>query len=431
MITRDAALAIVNALRSGTVPPEGLEHFAVGLDPLVAALREQRQYVAGGRSAYRFLRGPYGSGKTFLASLAAAEALDQGWLTSKVVISVADTPLFRLDAVYRRLCQGLCTPSRRAGGALQSLVDRWLFGLEAKVVEVEGISEDDPEFAAVVARKVQQHLVPVGERAGRLAACLSAYHQAQLRGDFAAARGLVDWMAGEAKVGALARRGAGVTGKVQSEDVLAFLRGLLELARDCGHPGLLVVLDEVETILRLHRPERLKSLEVLRQLVDALDRHEFPGLHLLVTGTPDFFQSAQGVPLLEPLHDRIRVEFREDRPDNLRQAQVRLQPFDRQRLLAVARRVRALYPAADPARMEAVVDEGVLAAMADRVTSGFGGRVEVVPRLFLRELVGVLDLVDQYPSYSPASEYRFQPGGAALTPEEEDLLGSAARELDL
>lgn len=91
LITRDTAVAIVNALRSGTVPPEGLEQFAVGLDPLVAALREQREFVAAGRSAYRFLRGSYGSGKTFLASLAASEALDQNWLASKVVVSVADS----------------------------------------------------------------------------------------------------------------------------------------------------------------------------------------------------------------------------------------------------------------------------------------------------------------------------------------------------
>ena len=49
---RDTALAIVNALRSGTVPPEGLEHFAVGLEPQTEALREQRQYVARGRGAY-------------------------------------------------------------------------------------------------------------------------------------------------------------------------------------------------------------------------------------------------------------------------------------------------------------------------------------------------------------------------------------------
>ncbi|MHB2017680.1 MAG: BREX system ATP-binding domain-containing protein, partial [Candidatus Xenobia bacterium] len=75
---RDTALAIVNALRSGTVPPEGLEQFAVGLEPQIEALREQRQYVARGRGAYKFVRGPYGSGKTFLTSLAAAEALGEG-----------------------------------------------------------------------------------------------------------------------------------------------------------------------------------------------------------------------------------------------------------------------------------------------------------------------------------------------------------------
>ena len=112
-IDRQVALGIVNALRSGTVPPEGLEHFAVGLDAPMKALQEQRAYVKQGKSAYKFIRGSYGSGKTFLSSLAAAEALEDGFLTSKVVISVADTPMYRLSEVYRKLCQNLTLPGRQ------------------------------------------------------------------------------------------------------------------------------------------------------------------------------------------------------------------------------------------------------------------------------------------------------------------------------
>jgi len=71
-LSRDTRLSIVHALRSGTVPAEGLEHFAVGLEPQMEALREQWEFVSRGHGQYRFLRGPYGSGKTFLAALASA-----------------------------------------------------------------------------------------------------------------------------------------------------------------------------------------------------------------------------------------------------------------------------------------------------------------------------------------------------------------------
>ncbi|MCE7870169.1 BREX system ATP-binding protein BrxD [bacterium CPR1] len=433
VLDRAVALGIVNALRSGTVPPEGLEHFAVGLDAPMKALSEQRAYVKQGKSAYKFIRGSYGSGKTFLTSLAGAQALQDGFLTSKVVISVADTPLYRLSEVYRRLCQNLTLPGRR-GGALQSLLDRWLYSLEEQVIEVDGVDENAPEFEAAVGQKVEQHLVAVGQRAGRLAACLKAYHEAKFRQDFEEARGILDWMAGEAKVGAAIKRVAGVTGQIDNTDALVFLRGWLELVRAAGHAGILVILDEVETVLRLRRPERLKSLEVLRQLVDAQDHQEFPGLHLLITGTPDFFDSPQGVLELEPLHERIKVLKAHDQPENLRQPQIPLRPFDPGRLLLAAQRIRELYPADHPERLKSRVTDDVFEAMVERVTRGFGGRVEVVPRLFLREVVNLLDLVDQHESYAPIRDYSFDESAfksLTLAPEEAEALSGAVREVVL
>lgn len=424
-VPREQATTIVNSLRSGTVPPDGLEFYAVGLETQMKALREQRVYVAQGRSAFKFLRGGYGSGKTFLTSLASAEALAADFLVTKVVISVADTPLYKLSEVYRRLCQAMTLPGRR-GGALQSLIDRWLYRLEDQVVEVDGVEEDAPQFAEAVAHKVEQHLAGIGQQSGRLAACLKAYHQAKFEQRHDDARGILDWMQGEPKVSADVKRLAGVSGQLDNTDALTFLRGWLELARSAGHAGMLLVVDEVETILRLRRPERLKSLETLRLLVDAIDGQEFTGLHVLFTGTPDFFDGANGVPLLQPLHERISVQFREDEPDNLRQPQVRLPSMNAERLRQVAERVSELYPADHPERLAEKISPAWLDSFVDRVTRGFGGRVEVAPRIFLRELVNVLDLVDQHADYQPGRDYQFEAEKlepATLHPEEQRALG--------
>ena len=425
MLTRDLALSIVHALRAGTVPAEGLEHFAVGLEPQVEALREQWDFVARGHGQYRLLRGPYGSGKTFLAALASSEAQKADFAVTHVVVSATDAPLYRLAEIYRRACLGLTVPGRR-GGALQGVVDRWLDRIEGQVMDLEGLDEADHRFPGAVQRRVDNHLVGLGREAGRLAACLKAYHEAHLRQDFAEARGILDWMAGEAKVAAAVKRAAGVRGQIDGSDALIFLRGLVTLLRESGHRGLVLVLDEAETLLRLRGPERQKSLEVLRQLIDALDRNQFPGLLLLVTGTPDLFESARGIRDLPPLHERIRLLSREGEPENLRQPQLRLPPFDRDRLLMVARRVRGLYPAGDRARLVGRVSDGFLRNLADQVSAGFGGRVDLAPRMFLRELVHVLDLVDQHPDYDPVASYRFEVPTADLRPEEDE-----ARELML
>lgn len=421
-LDKATAVGVMNALRAGTVPHHGLEHFAVGLEREMEVLDEQREWVSSGHCAFKFICGGYGSGKTFLTSLAAAKATESNFLVSKVVVSAADTPLYRLPAVYRRMCQNLSLTDRN-GGSLQTLVDRWLYRLEDQVIEIDGIDEEDEGFADAVARKVETNLSSVGERAGRLAVCLKAYHKAKFENRFSDARGLLDWMSGDNKVGFDVKKLADVTGRVENWDVIPFLRGWLELMAASGYSGLLLVLDEVETVLRLRRPERLKSLEVIRQLVDAIENNELPGLHLLMTGTPDFFQNERGVPALRPLHQRIRVTGYENEPANLRQPILTLPPLDRSRLFAAAQKVRSLYPTPHPELLETKVPDAFISALVDSMADGFGGRIEVVPRLFLREFVHILDLVDQHEEYDPLRSYVFEKDRL-----EADLLKSVERD---
>ena len=61
-IDKPTAIGIMNALRAGTVPSHGLEYFAVGLEREMEVLSEQMDWVAGGHSAFKFIRGGYGSG---------------------------------------------------------------------------------------------------------------------------------------------------------------------------------------------------------------------------------------------------------------------------------------------------------------------------------------------------------------------------------
>jgi hypothetical protein len=113
------------------------------------------------------------------------------------------------------------------------------------------------------------------------------------------------------------------------------------------------------------------------------------------------------------------VNFSDDpRFDNLRAPQVRLLPFTEDRLLTVAHRVRDLYPAKHTDRVAARVDDRFLAALVSQVTAGFGGKVALAPRLFLRELVDVMDRVDLHEDYAPAEHYKLQLEDAKLTAEE-------------
>jgi hypothetical protein len=74
-----------------------------------------------------------------------------------------------------------------------------------------------------------------------------------------------------------------------------FLAGLLAILRDSAHAGLVLVLDEVETLQRMRADTRENGLNALRQLLDEINACRYRGLYLVLTGMAGFFDGPQGV----------------------------------------------------------------------------------------------------------------------------------------
>lgn len=416
---------IIAALRGGTVPSRGLEHFATGLDQLLEAIEAELTFVGGGKGSSKWLRGEYGTGKTFASRYVCMRARALGFATSEVQISVNDTPLHHLETVYRRLIERLETAAD-GPHAFESIVNLWLQQVGDEVLRLQGISEDDPSFADATEQRLEDRLAEISRRNPAFAQVLRAYHRAQHDGDFATAQGLLGWLAGQPHVSASVLKRAGVKGAVDGQASLTFLSGLLLLLRQSDCRGLVVVLDEVETIQRMNAPTREKALDALRKLMDMLAADQLPGLYLVVTGTRDFFEGYKGLKSYGALHQRVHVDFDADpRFDNYRAAQVRLLPFDESRLLQVGLRIRDLYPAHHPERLAQRVGDDFVRALVQKVTAGFGGRVAVAPRIFLRKLVDVFDRVDQHEAYDPAQHYELKIDESELSAEEPDARRNA------
>jgi hypothetical protein len=420
---------VLDALRRGTVPATGLDVLAVGLERFDPTLREELQNVHVGRGLFKAVRGEYGTGKTFFARWFQELALRQGFAVAEVQVSEVDTPLHRLEAVYRRLVERLSTSDTR-GGALRSVVDGWFYALEEEVLASGSVdAADEARLVEATTVLMEKRLAAVTRHAPAFAACLRGYRQALLAGQSEVAEGLLAWLGGSPTVSASIKRHAGLKGEIDHVGAMAFVQGLVVMLRDAGHAGLVLVLDEVETLQRVRGDVRERALNALRQLMDEVDAGRYPGLYLLITGTPSFYDGPQGMQRLPPLAQRLHVEFTPDaRFDNPRGVQIRLSNFDLVRLEEVGRKVRDLYAsgANDSARVQRVVDDAYIATLAQAVTGGLGGKVGVAPRIFLKKLVGeVLDRVDQFPDFDPRRDYALTLSDAELTPVEREARPAA------
>lgn len=436
MVSAKRRQEIVDALRRGTVPQRSLDAFAVGLDRLEGALDDELKQVAQGGAVFKAVRGEYGSGKTFFARWIQERALRLGFATAEVQISETETPLHRLETVYRRLMERLSTVDVRQG-ALRAILDAWFFTLEQDVLAEGEVEESDTATLVERTNKLmERRLAAVTRSAPALAAALRGYREALARDESAIAEGLLSWLSGQPNVAAEVKRAAKIKGEIDHFGALSFLQGLLVVLRDSGHPGLLLVLDEVETLQRVRSDVRDKGLNALRQLIDEVDSGRFPGLYVLVTGTHAFYEGPQGVQRLPPLAQRLHVDFQtEARFDNPRAVQIRLPGFDQGRLEEVGRKVRDLFAehADEPERIRRLADDAYVAALARAVTGRLGGKVGIAPRVFLKKLVGdVLDRIDQFPDFDPRKDYSLKVTDQELTDvEREATSAERADDIDL
>ena len=428
---------IFEKLRSGVVPERGLEAFAVGIEQQRAEIHRQLKLASDREGVFKFFRGGYGCGKTFMSRLTLNDAQAQGFATSFVVVSDNDLHFHKFDDVYRRVVQELGTNSC-ARGALADILDRWIARVEDALIAA-GADEDSNDFDEKVAQRLEEELASItgGKAPEDMARVLRTIFELKQQGNFSEASALISWLSGSENVAASAKRIAGIKGDIGSREALDYLQGILEIVKASGYKGLVIVIDEVETILRMSRNIREKSLNGIRQICDAADRYQ--GLLWIFTGTPEFFDTQRGIAGLAPLHDRIKFSTYAGFV-NPRQPQLELKPFNPERLKEVALKLRDTYPLNPTVTVPNKISPEFIQQLVDKVTAGFKADVGVVPRQFLREFVNILDLAHQHRDFNPSQLEAFKPQDLNdheksiiqeqkyFEPEPDDIKGYAAVE---
>ena len=360
---------------------------------------------------------------------------------AEIQISETETPLHRLETVYRRLVEQLSTaaypPSALRDDRRRLVLHAGRGRSRRGNGPARGRRTRSPRAWTAL---LERRLADVARTTPAFAAALRAYRNATLAGDQATAESLIAWIGGQPNVAASARRAAGVRGDLDHFAALGFLQGLLTILRDSGHPGLLVVLDEIETLQRVRSDVRDKGLNALRQLIDDVDSGRFPGpvpadhRHARLLRRPaghlpaDPARAAAG----DRLRHRREVRLAARRPAPACPASTcrswsKLGGSDPRPLRARAR------GAGD--RIARLVDDAYLTDLAQAVSGELGGQVGVAPRVFLRKLVAdVLDRVAEFPDFDPRQHYKLTLSATELTDVERNAAAfrpSSADEVEL
>src|ERR1700722_3514462 len=222
---------IIEDLRIGEVPDEGLDSIGTGIDDYLAAFERELPRIERGDGRIRFLRGDFGTGKTFFLKAFGAHARTQDFATAYLRISYPELPLGRPIGLYAGTARELQT-RHRSMGAFRETIAGWLYRAHERVLDPTfetPVDETDPEFDDAVAEQLRVMLGSLFDEAAVYAQVVAAYSRALGENRSDIARGLLQWLSGDEHVDASIKRYAHVRGTLGQLDALPMFGGLVTM----------------------------------------------------------------------------------------------------------------------------------------------------------------------------------------------------------
>lgn len=414
---------ILQALRAGVVPRIGLQHIQVGRGRETEALVRDLDLMADGGSAIRFVIGEYGSGKTFFLNLIRLVALEKGM----VVMSADLAPDRRLHAtggqarsLYAEMARNLATRSKPEGGAMASVVERFV------TLAMKEAAEQDKPVGLVIRAKLS-HLEELTDGYD-FATVVERYWHGHETGAETLKAAALRWLRAEYDTRTDARMALGVRSIVDDASVYDHMKLLSAFVRLAGYKGLLVSLDEMVNLYKLTSSQARNSNyeQILRILNDVL-QGSASHLGFLLGGTPEFLMDTRrGLYSYQALQSRLAENAfaREGRVD-MSGPVIRLASLTPEDLFVLLANIRHVA-LDDPAQLP----DGALEAFMTHCSERIGEAYFRTPRSTVTAFVNLLAILQQNPGTAwqdlvAEVPVEADPGqGGEAGPDEDDELAS-------
>ncbi len=388
--------AILQSLRAGVVPRRGQQHIQVGRVEEVRALVRDLDRLADGGSAFRLIIGEYGSGKTFFLHLVRSIALEKGLVVAGADLS-PDRRLHasggRARALYAELMAHLATRTKADGGALASVVERFI---------TSALGEARQRGAGVES-VIHDRLGKLSEMPGGydFAEVVAAYWRGHDTADDRLRADAVRWLRGEISTRTDARKTLGVRTIIDDERVYDHLKLLARFVRLAGYGGLVICLDELVNLYKLaHTQARQRNYEqILRILNDSLQGSSV-GLGFLLGGTPEFLiDPRRGLYSYEALRSRLAEgPFAGKGLRDTTGPVIRLANLGPEELYVLLARLRHVHAQGDPDAY--LLPDEALSAFMDHCACRIGEAYFRTPRNTVRAFLELIAVLEQNPGTS-------------------------------
>ncbi|MBQ9156798.1 MAG: ATP-binding protein [Eubacterium sp.] len=427
-VNKRIARSILHALEGGMVPENGLPFIAVGRKEEVEVITSDMDRIAEGFSTFRLLEGAYGTGKSFMAQLIKNEAL----LRDFVVMDCELAPERKLCGTkkegletYRMLMSRLSSRTCPSGGALEEILDSYVFRLqeEAKgkgLAAPEEIREYMEAASADLKKKTEQ--LPHGfdfYAALGLYMDSVAHHNEELKVQ------VLRWFRGEYHTRTEAKRTLGLPVIVEDGNWFAYIKLLAVFVKEAGYTGLYMILDELTQITRniVNSTTREHNFERLLSIYNDCYGNGARYMGIILCGIPSsIHDTRRGIFSYEALKSRLSTS-RLQGDDLIGSPIIKLSMLTPEEFAALIERIEEMHAM--------LHEKGGYFTEEERITfvnceyQRIGAASHLTPREFIRDFLTILNLKAEKRPDDSMEDFLYRGGGIEMTPS---MIGKAEEE---
>lgn len=310
------ATSIINSLVGGVVPKIGVQHITVGRTEEIEAFITALNDVKNGHSIAKFWIGDFGSGKSFMLHLLNTVALKQ-----KFVVANADfTPDNRLYAndgksvlLYSAIMDNIAIQTKPEGGALQTLLEKWIEQVISKTAQENNISLVDirnEEYLGLIQNTIMKTINEITEVGGfDFGSVIVKYYEGYIKNDEFLRRNALKWLKGEYKTKTEARQDLGVREIINDQNFYDMLKNFCKLFVSMGYSGFMMNLDEAINLYKISTSiMREKNYEKILTIYNDCFQGKVSNLFINFAGTREFLENERrGLFSYQALKSRLQT----------------------------------------------------------------------------------------------------------------------------
>ncbi len=400
------ATAIVNSLLGGVVPRIGIQHITVGRSEEIDAFLKALDDVKNGHSMVKFWIGDFGSGKSFMLHLLNTVALKQ-----KFVVTTADfTPDNRLYSndgkatiLYSAIMDNIAIQTKPEGGALSTLLEKWIEQIVAKTSEENKIPLTEirnEQYLKLIQGNIMKTVNELTDVGGfDFGVVVIKYYEGYIKGDELLRRNALKWLKGEYKTKIEARQDLGVREIINDLNYYDMLKNFTRLFVSMGYNGFMVNLDEAVNLYKISTAVmREKNYEKILTIYNDCFQGKITNLFINFAGTKEFLENERrGLFSYQALKSRLETnKFESIEVRDFAQPVIRLLPLDNNEVFVLLKKLKAVFDFNYKTQID-ISDEDIQTFMEEMFNKP-GANEFLTPRDVIRDFLNILSIIRQNPN---------------------------------